>query len=197
MRVFFLIGFFGFFGIAQETFIPEKTKVSKIIVDGKLDSNEWENAIQIPLDIEFKPANNQAARKETIAYVTYSDRYLLIGVYAKDNPSNIRASIRPRDDFNIWNDDLILVRLDPYADSRNNLGLAVNALGSQFDVKQVNALTDENRYDSSFNVNFESAGTIVSDGYQIEMKIPLNNTSWEAAMKVTMPDVMSAVYMAT
>jgi len=174
MRVFFLIGFFGFFGIAQETFIPEKTKVSKIIVDGKLDSNEWENAIQIPLDIEFKPANNQAARKETIAYVTYSDRYLLIGVYAKDNPSNIRASIRPRDDFNIWNDDLILVRLDPYADSRNNLGLAVNALGSQFDVKQVNALTDENRYDSSFNVNFESAGTIVSDGYQIEMKIPLS-----------------------
>ncbi len=174
MRVFFLIGFFGFFGIAQETFIPEKTKVSKIIVDGKLDPNEWENAIQIPLDIEFKPANNQAARKETIAYVTYSDRYLLIGVYAKDNPSNIRASIRPRDDFNIWNDDLILVRLDPYADSRNNLGLAVNALGSQFDVKQVNALTDENRYDSSFNVNFESAGTIVSDGYQIEMKIPLS-----------------------
>ena len=126
------------------------------------------------MDIEFKPANNQAARKETIAYVTYSDRYLLIGVYAKDNPSNIRASIRPRDDFNIWNDDLILVRLDPYADSRNNLGLAVNALGSQFDVKQVNALTDENRYDSSFNVNFESAGTIVSDGYQIEMKIPLS-----------------------
>ncbi|MGB2152789.1 MAG: hypothetical protein ACPHVX_02360 [Flavobacteriaceae bacterium] len=174
MRVFFLIGFFGFFGIAQETFIPEKTKVSKIIVDGKLNPNEWENAIQIPLDIEFKPANNQAARKETIAYVTYSDRYLLIGVYAKDNPSNIRASIRPRDDFNIWNDDLILVRLDPYADSRNNLGLAVNALGSQFDVKQVNALTDENRYDSSFNVNFESAGTIVSDGYQIEMKIPLS-----------------------
>ena len=174
MRVFFLIGFFGFFGIAQETFIPEKTKVSKIIVDGKLDPNEWKNAIQIPLDIEFKPANNQAARKETIAYVTYSDRYLLIGVYAKDNPSNIRASIRPRDDFNIWNDDLILVRLDPYADSRNNLGLAVNALGSQFDVKQVNALTDENRYDSSFNVNFESAGTIVSDGYQIEMKIPLS-----------------------
>jgi hypothetical protein len=174
MRIFLLVGLFGFFGIAQETFIPQKTKVSKIVVDGKLNPNEWENSIQIPLDIEFKPANNQPARKETIAYVTYSDHYVFIGVYAKDNPSNIRASIRPRDDFNIWNDDLILLRLDPYADSRNNLGLAVNALGSQFDVKQVNALTDEGRYDSSFNVNFESAGTIVSDGYQIEMKIPLS-----------------------
>tara|TARA_B100000767_G_scaffold67862_1_gene64381 strand:+ start:5410 stop:7626 length:2217 start_codon:yes stop_codon:yes gene_type:complete len=174
MRIFFLIGLLSYFGIAQETFIPQKTKVSKIVVDGKLDPDEWENAIQIDLDIEFNPANNQAARKQTIAYITYSNRYVFIGVYAKDNPSNIRASIRPRDDFNIWNDDLILVRLDPYADSRNNLGLAVNALGSQFDVKQVNALTDEGRYDSSFNVNFESAGTIVSDGYQIEMKIPLS-----------------------
>ena len=126
------------------------------------------------MDIEFNPANNKASQKETIAYITYSDRYVFIGVYAKDNPSNIRASIRPRDDFNIWNDDVFLVRLDPYADSRNNLGLAVNALGSQFDVKQVNALTDADRYDSSFNVNFESAGTIVNDGYQIEMKIPFS-----------------------
>jgi hypothetical protein len=174
MRIFFLIGLFSFFGIAQETFTPKKTKVSAIIIDGKLDPNEWKNALQVPLDIEFNPANNKAARKETIAYVTYSDRYVFIGVYAKDDPPNIRASIRPRDDFNIWNDDVFLVRLDPYADSRNNLGLAVNALGSQFDVKQVNALTDSDRYDSSFNVNFESAGTIVNDGYQIEMKIPFS-----------------------
>ncbi len=174
MRIFFLIGLFSFFGIAQETFTPKKTKVSAIIIDGKLDPNEWKNALQVPLDIEFNPANNKAARKETIAYVTYSDRYVFIGVYAKDDPPNIRASIRPRDDFNIWNDDVFLVRLDPYADSRNNLGLAVNALGSQFDVKQVNALTDADRYDSSFNVNFESAGTIVNDGYQIEMKIPFS-----------------------
>jgi hypothetical protein len=169
-----LIGLFSFFGIAQETFTPKKTKVSAIIIDGKLDPNEWKNALQVPLDIEFNPANNKAARKETIAYITYSDRYVFIGVYAKDDPPNIRASIRPRDDFNIWNDDVFLVRLDPYADSRNNLGLAVNALGSQFDVKQVNALTDADRYDSSFNVNFESAGTIVNDGYQIEMKIPFS-----------------------
>lgn len=174
MRIFFLICLFSFFGNAQETFTPKKTKVSTIVIDGKLDPNEWESALQVPLDIEFNPANNKASQKETIAYITYSDRYVFIGVYAKDNPSNIRASIRPRDDFNIWNDDVFLVRLDPYADSRNNLGLAVNALGSQFDVKQVNALTDADRYDSSFNVNFESAGTIVNDGYQIEMKIPFS-----------------------
>ena len=59
-----------------------------------------------------------------------------------------------RDDFNIWNDDLVMVRLDPFADARNNLALAVNSLGSQFDVKQVNALSDSDRYDSTFNMVF-------------------------------------------
>ena len=156
----------------QETFTPLKTKNSQIVLDGKLSQGEWENAVQIPLDIEFSPANNQPARKETVGYITYSDRYLYIGVYAKDDPNNIRASIRQRDDSNIWNDDVFFIRLDTYADARNNLGLGVNAFGSQFDVRQVNSLSDEGRYDSSFNVNFESVGTIVSDGYQIEMKIP-------------------------
>ena len=31
MRIFLLVGLFGFFGIAQETFIPQQTKVSKIV----------------------------------------------------------------------------------------------------------------------------------------------------------------------
>ncbi len=159
-------------GLAQDTFIPKKSEFSKINIDGRFSVDEWENAVQIPFDIEFSPSNNKASRKETIAYVTYSNRYLFVGIYAKDDPKNIRASVRPRDDWNFWNDDVVLMRLDPYADARNNIGIGVNALGSQFDVKQVNALSDEDRYDSSFNINFESKATIVSDGYQIEMRIP-------------------------
>lgn len=170
--LFFLSCFLTVF--SQEKFTPKKTDSSTITIDGTLSDGEWDNAVLVPLDIEFNPANNQPSRKETIAYITYSDQYLFIGVYAKDDPKNIRASIRPRDDFNIWNDDVILLRLDPYNDSRNNLGLASNALGSQFDVRQINALTDEARYDSSFNVNFETKATIVEDGYQIEMKIPFS-----------------------
>ncbi len=166
--------FLGHALLAQDTFTPNKIDENNIILDGELTEEIWSNAVQVPLDIEFNPANNLPSRKQTIAYITYSDTYLFIGVYAKDDPKNIRASIRPRDDFNIWNDDLVLVRLDPFADARSNLGLAVNALGSQFDVKQVNALSDNDRYDSTFNINFESNASFVSDGYTIEMKIPFS-----------------------
>ena len=168
--IFFLITFFL---EAQETFIPFKTDSNQIILDGKLSQGEWNNATQIALDIEFSPANNLPSKKETIGYVTYSNSFLFVGVYAKDDPKNIRAAIRQRDG-NIWNDDLFVLRLDPYKDARNNIGIVVNALGSQFDFKEINSITDKGRYDRSFNINFESAASIVNDGYQIEMKIPFS-----------------------
>ena len=158
---------------AQETFTPLKINPEKIVIDGNLGSDEWSNATKIPFDIEFSPANNLPARKKTTALITYSDKFLFIGIYAKDNPKNIRAALRQRDG-NIWNDDVILLRLDPYTDARNNLGIAVNALGSQFDFREINSMTDDGRYDSSFNVNFESVGKIIDDGYQVEIKIPFS-----------------------
>ena len=159
---------------AQDRFFPPLVEGGDFIIDGYLNEGVWSQAATVPFDIEFSPANNEAARKETTAYIAYSSTHLFVGVYAKHDPKAIRASIRPRDDRNIWNDDVVLLRIDPYADARFNIGLAVNALGSQFDVKQVNALSDDKRYDSTFNVNFESSGVIVEDGYQIEMKIPFS-----------------------
>ena len=159
---------------AQDRFFPPLVEGGDFIIDGYLNEGVWSQAATVPFDIEFSPANNEAARKETTAYIAYSSTHLFVGVYAKHDPKAIRASIRPRDDRNIWNDDVVLLRIDPYADARFNVGLAVNALGSQFDVKQVNALSDDKRYDSTFNVNFESSGVIVEDGFQIEMKIPFS-----------------------
>ena len=160
--------------LAQETFSPTRINENEIILDGLLSEKIWKNATKIPLDIEISPANNLEVQKKTTAYVTYSDTYLFIAFYAEDDPKNIRGSIRPRDDFNIWNDDLVMVRLDPFADARNNLALAVNSLGSQFDVKQVNALSDSDRYDSTFNMNFESKSAVINDRYTVEMKIPFS-----------------------
>lgn len=161
-------------GAAQDRFYPPQVDGNNFIIDGQLNEAAWTKATAVPFDIEFSPANNEPAKRATTAYIAYSATHLFVGIYAKHDPKAIRAAVRPRDDRNIWNDDVVLMRLDPYADARFNIGLAVNALGSQFDVKQVNALSDEQRYDSSFNINFESSGRLVEDGYQIEMKIPFS-----------------------
>jgi hypothetical protein len=160
---------------AQERFEPKKTNEEQITIDGVLSPDEWKDAIPVAIDFEVNPANNLPAKVNSTGYITYTNTHLFIAFHAFDDPKNIRASVRSRDDFGMLNDDFVIVRFDTYADGRNNYLLAANPFGSQFDVRAINALTDEDRYDGSFNLDFETAGSIVEDGYQIEFKIPFSS----------------------
>jgi len=160
---------------SQETYTPQKVNKKQIIIDGVISSGEWDRATPIDINIEVKPGNNLEANLKTTGYITYTDTHLLLAFHAFDDPNNIRASIRSRDDFGLINDDFVTLRLDTYADGRNNYLLLSNAFGSQLDARAINALTDEDRYDSSFNMDFQSIGSIVEDGYQVEFKIPFSS----------------------
>jgi len=156
----------------QDTFSLIKSQ--GIQIDGILSPNEWDQAVAVPFLYEIIPNNNTPAKKETIAYITYDNLHLYVGVKAFDDPENIRASIRPRDDIKMLGDDTIFISLDPFIDGRNNLLLGVNPVGSQLDARAVNATNDNDRYDGSFNVNFESAGQLNEEGYVVEYKIPFS-----------------------
>ncbi len=176
----FYKGFFILFLIintlkAQDSYDLIKSEPNSIIIDGKINKEEWKNAKIVDLDLEIEPNYNTKANVKTTGYITYSDNYLFVAFYAYGNPSNIRSAIRQRDDYGMWNDDVVLIRFDTYRDARNNILLASNPFGSQYDVKGIDALTDEERYDGSFNINYESSGTIVKDGYNVEMKIPFSS----------------------
>ncbi|MFQ3341079.1 MAG: hypothetical protein ACI9TK_000737 [Flavobacteriaceae bacterium] len=169
------LSLFFFIASAQETYTPKKAGKDQIIIDGLMNPEEWSNATPIEIDIEVKPGNNLEAGIKTIGYITYTDTHLFLAFHAFDDPKNIRASIRSRDDFGIISDDFVTLRLDTYADGRNNYLLLSNAFGSQLDARAINALTDEDRYDSSFNIDYQSVGSIVNDGYQVEFKIPFSS----------------------
>jgi len=160
---------------AQDYYELNKTDPNNIIIDGQIDKEEWKNAKLVDLNIEIEPSYNTKAQIKTIGYLTYSDNHLFVGFYAYDNPENIRAAVRPRDDHGMWTDDVVLIRFDTYRDARNNIMLASNPFGSQYDVKGIDALTDDKRYDGSFNIMYESSGKIVKDGYNVEMKIPFSS----------------------
>ena len=173
MKFFFFLFITSFYLSAQNFYSLSKTDDSEVIIDGVIEDNEWLGAKIIPLNIEVEPANNLKSNKNTIAYLKYSQKSLLIGIYAYDNPKNIRASIRSRDSKGFWRDDVLQIRIDPYRDARNNYVLAVNPLGSQFDLL-LNNLVGRNAFDSNFNINFQSAGRILDNGYQVEVKIPFS-----------------------
>ncbi len=170
-----IILFFVLSGVfAQNDYKLQKTNPKNIIIDGVLNPEEWGDAVEVDLNIEITPGNNIPASIKTTGYLTYSDTHLYVGFYAYNDPKNIRASIRSRDDFSVFSDDVVLIRLDTYTDARNNYILVSNPFGSQMDVRAVNALTDDKRYDRSFNLEFETEGSIVKDGYHVEFKIPFS-----------------------
>lgn len=170
---------------AQDIYEPNKVKVDQIVIDGVLSPGEWENATEVIIDFEVNPGNNIPAKSETKGYISYSDTYLFIAFYAKGDPNNIRASVRSRDDFGMIGDDFVLVRFDTYADGRNNFLLLSNPFGSQLDARATNALTDEERYDVSFNLDYKTEGKIVEDGYQVEFKIPFSSIPFPSGKNQT------------
>ena len=171
---------------SQESFSPIKDNNTRFIIDGIISDDEWNNAIEVDLDYEVNPGNNISPKEKTKVFIVYSDTHLYIAFKAYANPKEVRASIRSRDDLGMISDDFVLIAFDTYGDSRNNYLLLANAFGSQLDARAVNAITDEDRYDINFNVDFETKGNIVSDGFEIEFKIPFaslpfpngNNQEW-------------------
>ena len=139
------------------------------VIDGRVDPAEWAPASRVLLDIETDPGENIPASVTADALIMEDGETLYVAFIARDPDVNqIRAYYRDRD--NVRNQDQVGIVLDTFNDQRRAYEFWVNPLGVQLDVVRDDV---NNRYDSSWNGIWESAGRINSDGYSVEMAIPL------------------------
>ena len=164
--------------VSQELFSVNKIDHSEIQIDGYLSENVWSNTNVLPIGFEVEPANNKPSKRETFVYVLYSSKAIFIAYHAFDEPKNLRASVRSRDQRGFWSDDAIIVHIDTFRDARSNVSLAVNPLGSQFDFLYEN-FGPRATFNTNFNINYESAGRITDNGYIVEMKIPFSELAFD------------------
>lgn len=143
------------------------------IIDGKLDEEVWKKAAVFKDFIQVQPGDNIAASKETIAYVGYDEKYLYVGFHAFEDPSLIRATIARRDDVSA--DDNVRVTLDTFNDQRRAYVFFFNPLGIQADGITEGQSGGGQGTDLSIDVVMESKGTLLSDGYSVEVKIPFKS----------------------
>ncbi len=142
----------------------------EIRIDGVLDEDAWQDAIQIDINVETKPGENIPARVKTTAYIVEDGLNLYVAFDAEDpDPSSIRAYLSDRDAA--YNDDFVGIVLDTYGDERRAFEFFANPLGVQMDL----TYDDINeREEDSWNAIWDSAGKITESGYVVEMKIPLS-----------------------
>lgn len=140
-----------------------------IELDGELDDAGWTGAARATNFAVFYPDEGKKPPVESEVLVTYDDEYLYLGFIAYDNPSEIRASLRDRDE--ISNDDYFGILLDTYGDASWAYFLFVNPLGVQADTRWSANAGEDFRFD----IIFYSEAKITDEGYQIEMAIPFKS----------------------
>lgn len=138
-----------------------------ITIDGELEDAGWTSAARVTGFCEVEPGDQVRPPVESEAWMTYDETNLYIALIAYDDPTQVRASLRERDD--IFTDDYFGLMLDTYGDLAWAYELYVNPLGIQGDLRMLRGGVDE---DISLDLVWTSRGTVTNRGYQVEIAVP-------------------------
>ncbi|HEX9614082.1 MAG TPA: DUF5916 domain-containing protein [Bacteroidota bacterium] len=172
------------FGLAvhatpENSLEPVRTD-SPPVIDGRLDDKVWASAPRVSGFKTFIPDFGKDMPESTHVYMAYDRENLYFAYYCYDpDPSSIKAEVTNRD--NIRRHDWICINLDSFNDQQALYGFYVNPLGIQEDSRF--AAGGE---DIGIDFVWYSAGTIVSDGYIIEVQIPLKSLRYADTNPVEM-----------
>ena len=173
--------------------VPTAAGVPRI--DGRLDDALWSSAVRITEFVQQRPLDGAPASEETEIFVAYDSSNLYFGLYAHySSPDLVRANRVDRDQTTL--DDTIKVYFDPFLDQQRAFVFSVNGYGVQGDAvvnrrdrgstggrgrrsgggsSNVATGSVAPTGDPSWDALFDSAGTLVPDGWTAEMAIPFKS----------------------
>ncbi len=137
-------------------------------IDGVLDDLAWETAMEADGFTQFRPAMGIPEQNDerTIVKMAYDNDAIYIAAYLYDEPKLIMNQMNSRDDFG--QSDFFMVVLNPNNDAQNDTQLVVFPSGGQADAIANPSIGE----DFGWNAVWDSATTIVHDGWIVEMRIP-------------------------
>ena len=162
-------------------------------IDGQLDDAIWQRAIRLTEFVQVRPVDGAPASEDTEVWIAYDSSNLYMAMHAHyTDPGIARANRVDRDQMR--SDDTISVYFDTFLDQQRAYVFAVNGYGVQGD----SLLTSRGgggpggggggfrgggsafgggvpSGDSSWDALFDSAGTLVSDGWTAELSIPFKS----------------------
>ena len=156
---------------------------SAIKIDGVLDEAAWDAALVVDLPYEWYPSDNGPPPVRTESLITYDRTNVYVAFRAYDpKPEDIRAHLMDRDAIRLFiQDDHVGFTLDTFNDERRAFHFRVNPLGVQIDAvfSERTALEDY-----SVDLIWNSAGRVNSEGYVVEVAIPLKQLRFSRTSEV-------------
>ena len=181
----------------ENILVLNKVEESKFKLDGIISDDEILGASILELKYESEPGYNSEPSKRTTSFIVYSENFLYVGIRAYRD--NIVSPIVPRDNGSLFSGDFSGINLDTYGDARNNIFLASNLYGSQFDAIRLEGTGyGGSPYNMNVNANFDfkSLGKETEYGYEMEFIIPFSelpfpngiNQRWKIDIYTGYPD---------
>jgi hypothetical protein len=154
-------------------------------IDGVLDDAAWAQVAPMPTDgwASYNPnrGDKMPAEYRTEVRVAYDDRNIYFAFHCFDNePAKIRTNVSKRD--SAFNDDWFALSLDSAGTGQAAYHLFTNPSGSQMDALNTSASGEQ--FDA--DMVWYSAAKTTSDGYVIEVQIPLQTLRFSGGDEVRM-----------
>jgi hypothetical protein len=152
---------------------------AEIVVDGTLDEPAWQAAAVLTNFRQYEPIDGRPAEERTEVLVWYAPDAIHFGIRAFDSePGAIRATRADRDEVD--SEDHVIVYLDTFNDQRRAFFFGANALGVQMDGVRTEGAASAGRIfggniDDNPDYVYASAGSITSDGYIVELRVPFKS----------------------
>ena len=146
-----------------------KSTSNSILIDGKLNEDDWINATPLSNFLQVEPFQGLKPKYNTIVKVLYDKNFLYISAVCYDSIG--KKGIRVQDfrrDFDYFENDLFGIALDPFNGKRNATVFQTNPYGALRDLQ----VFDDTIYDRDWDALWKSRSTITNDGWVCEMAIP-------------------------
>jgi hypothetical protein len=150
-------------------------------IDGVLDDAAWKNAptIEGPF-VTNSPVYGKSVPEKTKVWISYDPDNLYFAFYCYDDPGRIKGTMSKRD--GILGEDWIDVDIDSMGGRQFTLEHVVNSLGVQCDL--INSVSGGESTDPDWV--WYSSGRVVTDGYIVEIRVPLKSIKFKSGENVTM-----------
>ena len=158
-----------------------KKAIGKIVLDGKLDEEDWKNARVADNFWQAQPYDSSRAINQTEARITFDDNYLYISGVCHQPRKYVVLSLKR--DFPSGTTDLFSVNLDTFKDKLNSFNFAVSPLGVQRD----GLVSNGNELSTDWDNKWYSKVINYEDRWEVEIAIPFktirykideNNNEW-------------------
>jgi hypothetical protein len=154
------------------------------VLDGVLSDEAWLiDPLPLSTWVSYNPirGDQMPAHFQTDVRVVHDDRNIYFAIHCHDNePDKIRTTISKRD--TVFSDDWVALSLDSAGTGQTAYHLFVNPSGIQMDA--INTSASGEQFD--VDVIWYSAGKVTSDGYIVEIRVPLQTLRFNGGADVRM-----------